>query len=238
MGWFTMLEDTSSYRSRRKLGARSVSEIDYRDDGIALSRFACVAATSEQPAALGRRGRHRRLEFDRDKLRDAFRIIGDEHVFYILDDAIDLLPPDKLAKLVGQYIELHGHPRVHRRVPASAQSLHRPREQGCGGRTREAFDTTSPCSRTSTKATTTSPSSRTRRLVAGRRRLGEGVPRSVSLPLQECGASEFARAVVTTVDGFEEYRGTPTSLRRGGLATAERRKALDARVAATPARRR
>ncbi|HXN31268.1 MAG TPA: hypothetical protein VN894_05375, partial [Polyangiaceae bacterium] len=45
-------------------------------------------------------------EIDRDKLRDALRIIGDEYVFYMLDEAIDLLPPDKLAKLVGQYIEL------------------------------------------------------------------------------------------------------------------------------------
>ncbi len=44
-------------------------------------------------------------EIDRDKMRDALRIIGDEYVFYILDEAIDLLPPDELAKLVGQYIE-------------------------------------------------------------------------------------------------------------------------------------
>lgn len=45
-------------------------------------------------------------EIDRGKLRDALRTIGDECVFYMLDEAIDLLPPDKLAQLVGQYIQL------------------------------------------------------------------------------------------------------------------------------------
>ena len=45
-------------------------------------------------------------KIDRAKLRDALRTIGDESVFYMLDEAIDLLPPDKLAKLVGQYIQL------------------------------------------------------------------------------------------------------------------------------------
>lgn len=49
---------------------------------------------------------HALPEIDRAKLRDALRIIGDEYVFYMLDEAIDLLPPDKLAKLVGQYIQL------------------------------------------------------------------------------------------------------------------------------------
>lgn len=35
-------------------------------------------------------------KIDRAKLRDALRTIGDESVFYMLDEAIDLLPPDKL----------------------------------------------------------------------------------------------------------------------------------------------
>jgi hypothetical protein len=43
---------------------------------------------------------------DRAKLRDVLRTIGDEYVFYMLDEAIDLLSPDKLARLVGQYIQL------------------------------------------------------------------------------------------------------------------------------------
>ena len=43
---------------------------------------------------------------DRDKLRAAIRKLGDEHVFYMLDDAIDLLPQSKLVKLVGQYLDV------------------------------------------------------------------------------------------------------------------------------------
>jgi hypothetical protein len=34
------------------------------------------------------------------------RGIGGESVFYMLDEAIDLLPPRKLAKLVGQYMDV------------------------------------------------------------------------------------------------------------------------------------
>ena len=40
------------------------------------------------------------IEIDRDKLRAAIRKLGDEYVFYMLDDAIDLLPPAKLHKIV------------------------------------------------------------------------------------------------------------------------------------------
>jgi hypothetical protein len=43
---------------------------------------------------------------DRDKLRAAIRKLGDEYVFYMLDDAIDLLPATKLERLVGQYIDV------------------------------------------------------------------------------------------------------------------------------------
>jgi hypothetical protein len=42
---------------------------------------------------------------DREKLRTAIRRLGDEYVFYMLDEAIDLLPPAKLAKLVGRYLD-------------------------------------------------------------------------------------------------------------------------------------
>ena len=45
------------------------------------------------------------IEIDRDKLRAAIRKLGDEYVFYMLDDAIDLLPPTKLHKLVKKYID-------------------------------------------------------------------------------------------------------------------------------------
>ena len=43
---------------------------------------------------------------DRDKLRAALRRLGDEYVFYMLDEAIDLLPPAKLAKLVSRYLDV------------------------------------------------------------------------------------------------------------------------------------
>ncbi len=43
---------------------------------------------------------------DCDKLRTALRKLGDEYIFYMLDEAIDLLPPAKLAKLVGRYLDV------------------------------------------------------------------------------------------------------------------------------------
>jgi hypothetical protein len=46
------------------------------------------------------------IEIDRDKLRAAIRKLGDEYVFYMLDDAIDLLPPAKLYKVAKKYIDL------------------------------------------------------------------------------------------------------------------------------------
>lgn len=41
------------------------------------------------------------------RLRAALRRLGDEYVFSMLDDAIDLLPPAKLAKLVSRYLEVN-----------------------------------------------------------------------------------------------------------------------------------
>jgi hypothetical protein len=41
---------------------------------------------------------------DRDKLRAAIRRMGSEYVFYMLDDAITLLPRTKLRKLIAQYL--------------------------------------------------------------------------------------------------------------------------------------
>jgi hypothetical protein len=46
------------------------------------------------------------IEIDRDKLRAAIRKLGDEYVFYMLDDAIDLLPPAKLHKIFKKYLDL------------------------------------------------------------------------------------------------------------------------------------
>jgi hypothetical protein len=45
-------------------------------------------------------------EIDRAKLRAAIRGLGDEYVYFMLDEALDLLPDAQLSKLVGQYIDL------------------------------------------------------------------------------------------------------------------------------------
>jgi hypothetical protein len=44
-------------------------------------------------------------QIDRDKLRAAVRRLGDEYVFYMLDEAIDLMPQAKLLKLAKHYID-------------------------------------------------------------------------------------------------------------------------------------
>jgi hypothetical protein len=41
-----------------------------------------------------------------DKLRAAIRKLGRQHVFYLLDDAIDLVPPTKRHGLIRKYIDL------------------------------------------------------------------------------------------------------------------------------------
>ena len=43
---------------------------------------------------------------DRDKLRAEVRKLGSEHVFSMLDDAIELLPPAKLHKIAKKYLDL------------------------------------------------------------------------------------------------------------------------------------
>lgn len=45
-------------------------------------------------------------EIDRTKLRARIRHLKDEYMFYMLDEAIELLPPARLAKLVSPYIDL------------------------------------------------------------------------------------------------------------------------------------
>ena len=59
------------------------------------------------PFAAGREGDSNMAgqQIDRDKLRAAIRKLGDEYVFYMLDEAIDLLPQTKLLKLVKSYID-------------------------------------------------------------------------------------------------------------------------------------
>ncbi len=46
------------------------------------------------------------IQMDRDKLRAEVRKLGNEYVFSMLDDAIELLPPAKLHKIARNYIDL------------------------------------------------------------------------------------------------------------------------------------
>ncbi|MBN1443564.1 MAG: hypothetical protein JXA90_12715, partial [Planctomycetes bacterium] len=43
---------------------------------------------------------------DRDKLRAAVRKLRNEYLFYMLDDAIDLLPPAKLYQIARKYLDI------------------------------------------------------------------------------------------------------------------------------------
>lgn len=43
---------------------------------------------------------------DRAKLRAAVRRLGPEYVYCMLDDAIDLLPPARLRRIAGKYLDL------------------------------------------------------------------------------------------------------------------------------------
>ena len=45
-------------------------------------------------------------KIDRSKLQEAIGKLGDEYVFYLLDEALDLVPEAKLAKLVGKYLDV------------------------------------------------------------------------------------------------------------------------------------
>jgi hypothetical protein len=48
----------------------------------------------------------RPMKIDRDKLRSAIRRMGNEYPYYMLDDAIELLPPSKLEKLARRYLDV------------------------------------------------------------------------------------------------------------------------------------
>ncbi len=46
------------------------------------------------------------IQIDRDKLRAEVRNLGNEYVFFMLDDAIELLPLAKLHKIAKKYLDL------------------------------------------------------------------------------------------------------------------------------------
>src|SRR5262245_56280896 len=46
------------------------------------------------------------FQIDRDKFRAEVRKLGNEYVFYMLDDAVELLSPAKLHKIAKKYLDL------------------------------------------------------------------------------------------------------------------------------------
>ena len=46
------------------------------------------------------------IEIDREKLRAELRNLGNERIYYMLIDAIEVLPSAKLCKIVGKYLDL------------------------------------------------------------------------------------------------------------------------------------
>jgi hypothetical protein len=50
--------------------------------------------------------RRKPIQIDRDKLRAEVRKLGNEYVFLMLDDAIELLPPVKLHTIAKKYLDL------------------------------------------------------------------------------------------------------------------------------------
>lgn len=44
---------------------------------------------------------------DRDKFRVAIRRLGNQHIYYVLDDAIEMMPPAKLDKLARQHLDVN-----------------------------------------------------------------------------------------------------------------------------------
>src|SRR2546430_9506808 len=60
------------------------------------------------------------IQIDRDKLRAEVRKLGNEYVFFMLDDAIELLPPAKLHNLAKKYLDLKRlHPDAKQATPPS-----------------------------------------------------------------------------------------------------------------------
>jgi hypothetical protein len=222
---------------------------------------------------------------DRAKLRDALRTIGDETVFYMLDEAIDLLPSDKLATLVGQYLQLE------RLRPDAGATAKRSFLEDV-----KAFDAASRAGKyyvlfnvnsknymdasTGTRAFIAECRRQLERCVAQAnkgevaetreafdiifallRYIDEGhddivffadeggswqvgvdwrkvFPAWFGCLSRSAEPEDFATTVVATVDAFEEHsRGTYFAAARK-IATASQGKALDARVAASSARRR
>lgn len=81
------------------------------------------------------------IQIDRDKLRAAVRKLGNEYVFYMLDDAIELLPPAKLHKIAKKYLDLKRlRPDVEpATTPSLLRDVKRFEKASLGGKYYESF---------------------------------------------------------------------------------------------------
>src|SRR5882724_6918136 len=91
-------------------------------------------------------------EIDRDKLRAEVRKLGNEYILYMLDDAIDLLPPAKLHKIAKKYLDLKRlRPDAEKATASLLMEVKLFKKSSLAGEYYESFDVNSRnCSQQST----------------------------------------------------------------------------------------
>lgn len=83
-------------------------------------------------------------EIDRDKLRAAVRKLGNEYILYMLDDAIDVLSPAKLQKIVKKYLDVERlHPDPEKANASLLEDVKRFEKASLAGDYYESFDVNS-----------------------------------------------------------------------------------------------
>lgn len=82
---------------------------------------------------------------DRDKLRAEVRRLGNDYIFQILDEAIDLLPPAKLCNLAKKYFDLKElRPDAeHAKTRSLLKDIQRFQKASLAGEYYESFDVNS-----------------------------------------------------------------------------------------------
>jgi len=82
-------------------------------------------------------------QIDRDKVRAAIRRFPNESLFYMLDDAIELLPPAKLHKVVSKYLAVEQLRPDSKTKLALLASVKRFEKASLAGEYYESFDVNS-----------------------------------------------------------------------------------------------
>jgi hypothetical protein len=161
-------------------------------------------------------------KIDRDKLRTKLRRLGDEYVFYMLDDALDVLSDAQLAEFIGQYVKLEElapddssgtAKRSLRDVVAAFDAACRRGEYyvSFAVNSKNYMDT----------------SSGTRSFIADCQRL---FVRALAESPKGAEPEEFAQVVVDAIDQFEEFARENHLAAARKVANPEQRRALAARA--------